>query len=95
MENYVHGTVQLIELLFDDKLVNLIEDGSEQIEQKFEYLLFKFERSLRPKEPRKSSQIAPRKRKPKITSFPDDIIECTVDAPFEISLEVQSNQSNF
>ena len=50
MENYVHGTVQLIELLFDDKLVNLIEDGSEQIEQKFEYLLFKFERSLRPKQ---------------------------------------------
>ena len=42
--------LQLIELLFDDKLVNLIEDGSEEIEQKFEYLLFKFERSLRPKE---------------------------------------------
>lgn len=41
-------------------------------------------------EPRKSSQIAPRKRKPKITSFPDDIIECTVDAPFEISLEVEN-----
>ena len=40
---------QLIELLFDDTLVNLIEDGSEEIEQKFEYLLFKFERSLRPK----------------------------------------------
>ena len=40
---------QLIELLFEDNLINLIEDGSEEIEQKFEYLLFKFERSLRPK----------------------------------------------
>ena len=45
-------------------------------------------------EARKSSQIAPRKRKPKITNFPDDIIECAVDASFEISLEVQSNQSS-
>ena len=37
---------------------------------------------------KKSSQIAPRKRKPKITKFPDDIVECTVDGPFEIELEV-------
>ena len=40
---------QLVELLFDDSLGNLVEDGSEEIEQQFEYLLFKFERSLRPK----------------------------------------------
>ena len=40
---------QLVELLFDDTLSNLVEDGSEEIEQQFEYLLFKFERSLRPK----------------------------------------------
>ena len=47
--------LELIELLFDDKLVNLIENRSEllisqEIEQKFQNLLLSFERSLRPKE---------------------------------------------
>ena len=42
----------LVELLFDDTLSNLVKDGSEEIEQQFEYLLFKFERSLRPKKHR-------------------------------------------
>ena len=40
-----------------------------------------------------SNQRQDRKRKPKITKFPEEIVECKQDESFEIVLEVRANQN--